>query len=215
MGYKSRDVSILDFLQILQEEYICTIIRHKIYPRISDKNHYKKVAKGKEEKIRDIAKRNNLSTIFDDKDLYLEFWDRVVPTFGFPTFTYAHLDDKDTKTTFPYRGTILEILDPDVDFKYAISQNVDFDNQTVEVIEKEGDSTIHKIDYRLVRRLSLEEMDRMFYYYQGNDFKVRIGEKVDVGILTSYSFEKNIGWVKLKGEDVAYPYSQAAIARIL
>ena len=57
---KSRNVAPLEFLDVLQLEYINAIIRSKIYPRVADKDHYRKVAKGKEEKIKDIAFRNNL-----------------------------------------------------------------------------------------------------------------------------------------------------------
>jgi hypothetical protein len=212
---KSRDVSTLDYLEVLQEEFICAVIRSKIYPRLSDKRHYEKVTEGKREKIVDIAKRNSLITIFDDKDEYLEYWLKTVKSFGFPNFTYNQ-EYNNSKSHFPYKGTIVEILDESSSFKYAVSHHVDFENQQVSVIEKEGGTEIHKFHHKKIRRLTLEETDKMFYYYQGNEFKVKGKDsRPSVGILTSFDFDTNLAWIRIKGESAAYPHRMEDVARIL
>jgi hypothetical protein len=88
MANKSKDLSIAEYLDVLQREYLIAEIRHKIYPKISDKNYWERVMDGKREKIEDICFRNRINSIFDSdvekKRLYLQ----VYPETGIPNFIY-------------------------------------------------------------------------------------------------------------------------------
>lgn len=93
MKKKSRDLSLLDFLIILQKEYIVAELRRKIY-RSKDNDYYSKLMKGKREKVKDIAKRNNLATIFNDDNTKISMYLKVYGSYGFPTFVYRDAEDK-------------------------------------------------------------------------------------------------------------------------
>lgn len=63
---RSRNISILEYFNILQSEYLLYELRAKIYPFQKDKQRYKDVMKFKVDKINNIALKNNLKTIFND-----------------------------------------------------------------------------------------------------------------------------------------------------
>lgn len=77
---KSRDLSILDFLEVLMEEYFIADLRSKIYNRKADRVYWKKIVGFKKEKIEDITERNSIKSIFYDKEMYLFKMDRYYPT---------------------------------------------------------------------------------------------------------------------------------------
>lgn len=97
---KTRDLSMFEYLHVLQIEFVVAELRKKIYPSKKDKNYYSRVMIFKKEKIEDIATRNKLPTIFDDEAMkekvYLEVYNREG---GFPNFHY-----KDNGKTNPKTG---------------------------------------------------------------------------------------------------------------
>lgn len=91
---KTRDLSYFKFLDILQSEYILAELRKKIYPSLSDKNYYERVMKGKKEKIEDIAIRNSLKTIFNDKETKIKKYKEIYNDQGYPNFFYRNEEDR-------------------------------------------------------------------------------------------------------------------------
>lgn len=87
---KSRELSVFSLFEILQEEYIVCELRTKIYPFQKHKEYWLGVMDKKKEKIIDIAKRNSLPCIFDDKRIKQDFEKRIIPDIGFPKFLYRN-----------------------------------------------------------------------------------------------------------------------------
>ncbi len=66
-----------------------------------------------------------------------------------------------------------------------------------------------------VQKLDLHKKDIYNYYTVQSDFKVIMEEGVKVGVLTEVNFEKQVVWIKLRGEADVKPYSIKNVARIL
>ena len=93
MGITERQ-NILEYYNSLQFEYFVAEIRRKVYTTPSDKRHYTKVMKLKEDKIKDIAVKNSFKSIFNSEETRNEFISRVYPTKGMPSFgKYLKKDD--------------------------------------------------------------------------------------------------------------------------
>jgi hypothetical protein len=101
MANKSKDLSITSYLDVLQKEYLVAEIRHKIYPKISDKSYWERVMEGKRQKVEDICFRNRISSIFDNdsekKRLYLEIYNET----GLPNFVYKDEEQRIGSSDFP------------------------------------------------------------------------------------------------------------------
>lgn len=91
---KSRSLSPYQFFEIVQIEYICAILRARIYKSKKDKEFWNKVATGKKVKIEEIAHRNSLPTIFTDSDLNETLSKRVYIEQGSPCFVYRNEEHK-------------------------------------------------------------------------------------------------------------------------
>lgn len=85
---KSRNLSTLEFLEVLQIEWIVADLRAKIYPKINDKNFWKNVRAGKEATIKKISENNKLPNIFTDSDLLRTIEERVYRDKPYPEFVY-------------------------------------------------------------------------------------------------------------------------------
>src|SRR5215210_2726524 len=85
---KSRHLSILDFFETLQVEYILADLRHKIYPRLKDKAYWERVKLGKRATIEKLATKNSLPSIFTDKEMLSVFDKKVYRDVSYPLFTY-------------------------------------------------------------------------------------------------------------------------------
>ena|SRR6266478_5669375 len=79
---KSRDLSVFQLFEILQEEFLICELRSRIYPISKHQEYWKQTMEKKKEKILDIAKRNSLPCIFDDhrikQDLKKELFLKLV-----------------------------------------------------------------------------------------------------------------------------------------
>lgn len=84
---KSRHLSIIDFLDQLQKEYITADIRSKVSISKNDKEYYRTVMEHKKQKIMDISSRNNLSNIFSDEQSK-EILYTSIHKFGLPNYEY-------------------------------------------------------------------------------------------------------------------------------
>lgn len=108
---KSRHLSILDFFENLQIEYIQADLRHKIYPKLKDKAYWGKVKEGKKATIEKLAEKNSLPSIFSDEMMLRTFEKRVYRDISYPLFTYR---DENHKMEQEY-----------YDLKYYYNQNAD------------------------------------------------------------------------------------------
>lgn len=91
---KSRHLSIFNYLDALQLEYIQSQIRRKIYPKQKDKRFFDRVLDNKKSKIEDIATRNGLPSIFRDDTLFDGYRERIVEEWGIPSFFYKDEADR-------------------------------------------------------------------------------------------------------------------------
>lgn len=212
---EQRHISAYDFLEILQEEYFCVLIRTKIYPRKSDKKYHKNILTRKKDKIERIGEQNRLVTIFDDKGVWMEYYHKVVPDTGFPNMIYNKKVIKEykkriTQDNFPYSGTMVKVEDTHI----GVTDYVSFETESVYVQLETGEKSI-PFDYRDVTRLSPQETDKLFYYLPGNEFKVKESSESDpeVGILTTVDLEKEVAVINIKEGEVTFKFNQ--ISRIL
>jgi hypothetical protein len=95
MTLKTRDLPLYEYFTKLQEEYICAELRHKIYPRVKDKQYYSKVKEGKRKTIEDISFRNGLPSIFNSESQKQKVHS-IIYKQGYPNFIYR--DDKEKQS---------------------------------------------------------------------------------------------------------------------
>ena len=81
---KERNISILEFFNQLQLEYMLYELRVKIYPSKADKHRYREILEFKSEKIEDIAGKNDLRTIFNSDLKREEIEKEFLNEFGIP-----------------------------------------------------------------------------------------------------------------------------------
>jgi hypothetical protein len=94
---KSRNQSTYEFFETLQVEYLNAELRVKIYPKLKDKEYWKKVCEGKKATILDIANRNRLPTVFDDDQLEQALKQRIYRNESYPIFVYRNEDHKNNQ----------------------------------------------------------------------------------------------------------------------
>lgn len=90
MTEKSRHISLFEFFEQLQLEYLVAELRAKIYTKTKDKRFWKdRVMVGKREKIDDIIGRNvSLVSIFNNDEERKRLSSLIYPDFGLPNFFY-------------------------------------------------------------------------------------------------------------------------------
>ena len=153
---KSRNQSLLDFLDCLQKEYLVACLRRNIATTKKDKSYFDYVKTGKQKKINDIANRNYLDTIFTAPELLEEYRKKVHPPFGFPDFQYRDEDDQFKnfeRDFYNYYATDSHVrfksLDNEVLLGTVIIAN--FEDKGVAIMTK--DSSVHVIGKYSVSRI--------------------------------------------------------------
>ena len=113
---KTRRLSTYEFFEIIQIEYICSILRARIYPKSKDKEYWNRVAEGKRQTIEKISQRNSqLPNIFTDSDLESALSRRIYRETTYPIFVYK---DDTQRLSQEY----LDLL-----YYYAIGSDVRYD----------------------------------------------------------------------------------------
>lgn len=84
---KSRDISLTELYTVLQNEFLSYFIRKKLYCKEFSVN-YDVVCNQKREKIEKISLKNNLPSIFNDKEMKERYLDRFLNETGVPNLTY-------------------------------------------------------------------------------------------------------------------------------
>lgn len=138
----SKDLSVFQLFDVLQEEYIICELRVKIYPILKHKEYWKNTAQMKKEKILDIANRNSLPCIFDHKEIKKSFEQRVYGDSGLPKFYYPDKNRED----FQKMWDIVNYYRPESEIKFmegkkvkvGIIQSFDYDNKKVTIVYDEN-----------------------------------------------------------------------------
>jgi hypothetical protein len=209
MAYKSRIISLDAYFEILQKEYICTLIRKHIYPYKHDTNHFEKVMKKKEAKIRNISEKEGIGSIFNDTKVYIDLYMSIVSNYGFPKFIYNERiqpDEVKKKYRFPYSGTLVYVEDKD---RVGLTDYFDFDKRVVFVRFDEG-TVSQPYEHNVVHRLNLEQADRFYYYSDGEFLKDGINK-----IMKSTNYDHKSGIVELYDGENLYSSDGTDIRRII
>lgn len=91
---KTRNLSIFEFLEVLQKEYICCELRVKTYLHDKQKQYWAEVGEKKKEKILSISQKYTLPTIFSDSSIYKIIEFSIYGDQGFPNFIYKDEQQK-------------------------------------------------------------------------------------------------------------------------
>jgi len=112
--YKTRHLSLIEYLVQLEKEYVSAFIRSKIYPKniVSYNKHYWiKVCEKKLKNIENICSRNNLIPINQDKEKLLQVQNTLLIRGQLPIFCYRDNHEK-------------SVLQPtDLEYYYAIGKS--------------------------------------------------------------------------------------------
>jgi len=131
---KSRDISILDFLENLQLEYLLYELRSKIYLKKDNKQKYKEIMQFKEDKIFDICSKNNLRNIFNDGEILQEIESKFYNEFGNPK----------------------EMTNRDKYFYYLIGSDFSYNGQGVKLLSYNLQSYIATIELKNKQSLNVD-----------------------------------------------------------
>jgi len=107
---KTKNLSPLEFLDVLQQEYYISEIRAKISVSIKDKEFYRKLMGYKKEKIENIAMRNQIDSIFSSEEIRNEYIKKIYPLAkgGLPQF---ELTEKDIKNYYIEGSDVRFLID--------------------------------------------------------------------------------------------------------
>lgn len=110
---KTRNLSVAEYYQQVQKEYLIADFRRKVYFSPKDKEYWKRVVAYKEKRIKDISERNGLKSILNDKEKYAELKSMLFDSKGKPKFELTKDDVRNYYSVgneFGYNGDIY-ILD--------------------------------------------------------------------------------------------------------
>lgn len=153
----TRKLSFLEFFETLQREYLVAELRYKIYPREKDKIYYKnKEMVGKKENIETISIRNNLPSIFTDRNLYYKYWNELCGGWGLPNFLYRDKSDREYRRTFDIinyfsKGSIVNYLNEEGEVERGTIQSTSTKHQKVYVMNMDTQKVVG-IEYNKISR---------------------------------------------------------------
>ena len=122
MKPKDRHISILDYFNVLQSEYLLYELRSKIYPSSEDKVKFKEVLFFKKQKIEDISSKNDLVSIFETDEFRKEklnelFGGNCVPSVFSKRDTYFYYS---IGSDFSFKGVGVKLYSYDLENQTAI-----------------------------------------------------------------------------------------------
>lgn len=137
---KTRDLTIYEYFEVLQLEYIVAELRKKIYPSLNDQGYYTRVMGQKKEKIDDIAERNNLPSIFNDKKIKKIQYNKIYSSFGLPNFLYTDKEHENKyavldRKFYYFPGSEVKII-IEGEMKVGNIDSVDFNEDKAVIIVK-------------------------------------------------------------------------------
>jgi len=116
---KSRNLSVAGYFEVVQKEYLIADFKRKIYYNVKDKQYYQKVMSFKADKINNIAERNNLNSVLNDKLTRDKVHSELFDAKGNPTFRMTESDFVNyylAGSEFSYLGKVW-ILKNQIDFR--------------------------------------------------------------------------------------------------
>ena len=151
---KTRSLSLYDFFEILQAEYVVCELRALIYPIQSHKDFWNLAATKKREKIDDISRRNNIPSMFDDNRIKEVIKKKIYKEVGFPTFIYrdeAQREKQEKWDIFNYYsvGARVNFYD-DIELKDGHISDVDLIKKIASI---NSDQNICKINLENITRI--------------------------------------------------------------
>lgn len=90
---EKRNLSLSEYLDILQEEYLITKFRRSIYPAQTDKLFFEKVMKMKQDKIENISTKLKIDTIFNNSKLFDSVRSKIFNYLNQPIFGMNSKDE--------------------------------------------------------------------------------------------------------------------------
>lgn len=136
---KDRNLTTFQFFEQLQLEYIVAELRGKIYPKVKDKEYWRKIMKFKREKIEDISFKNALPSIFSDPKYKIDMYLKIYKERGLPTFLYRNekqrisLEEQDKINYFLSTSEVKVFRDNKISIGYIKQVNLEADLVEVEV----------------------------------------------------------------------------------
>mgnify|MGYP003661215877 CR=1 FL=1 len=91
---KTRHLSIYDFFEVLQLEYLTAELRKRTYGKLKDREYHAKVMKFKKQKVSDISSRNSLPSIFSCDKTRNYLLAKFHNEHGMPNLTYRDEEEK-------------------------------------------------------------------------------------------------------------------------
>ncbi len=140
-----RDLSQIDYLDILQQEYFLNMLKSKIYLKFNDRLYYKKVMSYKKEKILNLSEKNFLPNIFSDESLFKKYRANIFPKQGLPN---VRLNRKEIDQYYS-TGSDVRI---DTEEAILIGKIQSFDGSYVRVKLK-GEDSIRPFSFKVVTRI--------------------------------------------------------------
>lgn len=89
---KTRNISIAEFFDVLQREYLINEWRGKVYYSPKDRRYYERVCGYKRQRVEDISNRNGLKSIFNDEGVLATYRDTLFDSNGKPKFDMTYED---------------------------------------------------------------------------------------------------------------------------
>lgn len=83
-----------EYLSAVQEEYISSFIRFVTYTRPEDVKKYGDICRMKAEKIKDVAFKEKMNSIFSSRSLLDKYLNKCLNSSGLPSFKYKNDDQK-------------------------------------------------------------------------------------------------------------------------
>lgn len=154
---KSRNLSIFDYIEILQEEYMCFDIRSKIYRFKVHKDYWNLVKEGKKKSIIEICKRNSLPSIFTSHIEAERVGKKVFIGLPYPKFSYkdekfrAQWEQWDEKNYFN-RDANVKVEMPEGAMLYGSITGYDYNTKLV-TVRVRGEDVVREVNKDQVTRI--------------------------------------------------------------
>lgn len=150
---KSRNLPLIEFYSILQQEYISYFVRSKIYPAEYAKKYVNYCA-CKKEKIEKIGTKNQLPSIFNVGSLRDQYIENFLSAYGLPNFEYR--DDNSRRIMGKYdkeywfgAGTSIKIKTAEGVIITIVTKNLSAVNKVVAEVNGE----MKQFDYAYITRI--------------------------------------------------------------
>ena len=92
-----RKLSIYQYFEALQIEWLVADLRCRIFKSQKDKDYWNKVKEGKRVKIESIGNKNKIPTIFNDNELKNDLINRIYNDYSYPDFHYKDEENRNSQ----------------------------------------------------------------------------------------------------------------------